>query len=172
MADLPQPAPTVRRYGLLAYAVAAGVALADQASKLFVLAELHLGLILQVPVFLPFFKLSMVWNPGVSFSLLRADTALGRWLLVAFAGAVVTVLAVFVRKTDRLLTAIAIGMIMGGAIGNNLIDRIRFGAVADFLDFSGCFFPWVFNLADSAITLGVVILLIESFQAPKPKPEA
>ena len=56
---------------------------------------------------------------------------------------------------------------MGGAIGNNLIDRIRFGAVADFLDFSGLYFPWVFNVADSAITAGVIVLLVDSFLVEK-----
>ena len=71
-------------------------------------------------------------------------------------------LAVWVRRTDRLVLAVAVGLIMGGAVGN-VIDRVRFGAVTDFLDFSRLWFPWVFNVADSAITIGVILLLWDSF---------
>jgi signal peptidase II len=65
---------------------------------------------------------------------------------------------------------VSLGLVIGGALGN-LIDRVRFGAVVDFLDFSGLWFPWVFNVADSAITVGVILLLLDSVLAPD-KPRA
>jgi signal peptidase II len=152
--------PAVTRLGWAAYAIAAAVVVLDQASKAWVLGPF--GLADRGPVeVLPIFRLSMVWNPGVSFGLLAAKGDLGRWLLVGFAAAVVVVLAVWARRMTRPLTALAIGLVMGGAIGNNIIDRVRFGAVADFLDFSGMGFKWVFNVADSAITVGVALLLVE-----------
>ena len=83
---------------------------------------------------------------------------------MAFALVVVAALAVWARRVDRPLLAAALGLVIGGAIGNNLIDRVRFGAVADFLDFTGLHFPWVFNVADSAITVGVVLLLLDSLR--------
>jgi len=148
--------------GVYAFVLAAVVVVLDQLSKWWVLNALHLPERGQIPV-LPFFRLSMVMNPGVSFGLLRADTALGRGLLVGSAMLVVIALAVWVRRTDRPLFATALGLVIGGALGNNLIDRARIGEVVDFLDFSGLMFPWVFNVADSAISVGVVLLLIDSF---------
>lgn len=158
-----------------AYAIAAAVVVADQISKWWMLAKQFPaacpgfqpvpGSLLtecQTAV-LPFFKLTMVWNPGVSFGLLRADMGWVRWALVAFSLGVAAFLAVWARKVERPLLAAAIGLVMGGAVGN-VIDRARFGAVADFLDFKALYFPWVFNVADSAITIGVVLLLLDSFQ--------
>lgn len=154
------PAP-VSRLGAFAYVLAALVVVLDQASKLWVLDSLRLGEQGQIPV-LPFFRLTLVMNQGVSFGLLRAGGA-GRWLLVAAAMAVVVVLCLWVRRTERPLFATALGLVIGGALGNNLIDRARIGQVVDFLDFSGLYFPWVFNVADSAITVGVALLLLDSF---------
>jgi signal peptidase II len=149
------------RNGLIAYAIAAAVVVADQISKLW-----FLGLGLQqgdsIPV-LPIFRLSMVWNPGISFGLLQGHGQIGRWLLVLFGLAVVVGLAWWIRKADRLWAAVAIGLIMGGAIGNNLIDRVRLGMVADFLDFSGLGFKWVFNVADAAINIGIAVLLLDIY---------
>ncbi len=151
----------VSRFGLLAYAIALAVLALDQLSKFWVLTVLDLSHRPPLPI-LPFFRLTFVDNPGVSFDLLRADTDVGRWLLVAFALAVVAALAVWAHRAANLLTAVALGLMMGGAVGNNLIDRIRLGAVTDFLDFSPIF-PWVFNVADSALNIGVALLLIELF---------
>jgi signal peptidase II len=152
--------PPVTGFGLMAYAIAAVVAGLDQASKAFLLGPFDLPAKGVVDV-LPIFRLTMVWNPGVSFGLLNTHGGAGRWLLVAFAAAVVTALALWARQMTRPLNAIAVGLVMGGAIGNNIIDRVRFGAVADFLDFSGIGFRWVFNVADSAISVGVALLLLE-----------
>jgi signal peptidase II len=154
--------PAVTSWGLYAYVLAAAVTILDQLSKWWILHVVHLDLKGQVPV-LPVFRLTMVMNPGVSFGLLRADTALGRGLLVGAAAIVVVALVVWVRRADRPLFATAIGLVIGGALGNNLIDRARLGEVVDFLDFSGLHFPWVFNVADSAISVGVVLLLWDSF---------
>jgi signal peptidase II len=165
----PSPAKSAfTRLGLYAYVLAAAVVIIDQLSKAWVLNGLHLDERGQIPV-LPFFRLTMVMNQGVSFGLLRADTSTGRWLLVAAALAVVAFLAVWVRRAERPLFATSIGLVIGGALGNNLIDRARIGQVVDFLDFSALAFPWVFNVADSAITIGVVLLLLDSF-APAQKP--
>ena len=156
------------RLGLYAYILAAAVVILDQLSKWWVLNVAHLPERGQIPV-LPIFRLSMVMNPGVSFGLLRADTALGRGLLVGAATVVVIALVLWVRRADRPLFATALGLVIGGALGNNLIDRARIGQVVDFLDFSGLMFPWVFNVADSAISVGVVLLLIDSFFGPSPQ---
>lgn len=152
------------RLAPLAYGLAALTLLLDQVSKWWVLEILRLPERLSVPV-LPVFSLTMVWNRGVSFGLMRADEDAGRWLLVAFSVAVAIALAVWARKADRRLTAVSLGLVIGGALGN-VVDRVRFGAVADFLDFTGLYFPWVFNVADSAISVGVVLLLLDSLLTP------
>lgn len=108
----------------------------------------------------PIFDLRMVWNRGVSFGLLRADDDLVRWGLVALSFAISAVFFSWLRKADRAWTATALGLVIGGALGN-VVDRIRFGAVADFLDFNGLWFPWVFNVADAAITVGAILLAID-----------
>ena len=156
----------VSRLGLFAYALALVTVALDQLSKAWVLGPMHLDDKGSIAV-LPFFHLTLVENRGVSFGLLRADTPLGRWALVAAALAVVLGLIWWVRKTDRSLFAAAIGLVIGGALGNNLIDRARIGRVVDFLDFSGLYFPWVFNVADSAITVGVGLLLIDNLLAAR-----
>ncbi|MBV9510167.1 MAG: signal peptidase II [Caulobacteraceae bacterium] len=161
------PLKIPNRLGWTAYAIAAVVAMLDQASKAWILGPFDLPAKGQVVVS-PLFKLSMVWNPGVSYGLLQSHGALGRWLLVGFATCVVIGLAVWIAQASRPLTAVAIGLIMGGAIGNNLIDRVRLGMVADFLDFSGIGFKWVFNIADSAITVGVILLLAEMLLPQRP----
>ncbi len=154
-------APPISRLGAAAYLLAALVVLLDQISKAWVMGPLNLAERGTIPV-LPVFRLTLVMNRGVSFGLLRADQPLGRWLLVAAALGVVVFLIGWVRRTERPLFAAAVGLVVGGALGNNLIDRVRIGQVVDFLDFSGLYFPWVFNVADSAITLGVMLLLLDS----------
>ncbi|HVK42466.1 MAG TPA: signal peptidase II, partial [Phenylobacterium sp.] len=145
----------VTKLGWTAYALAAFVIVADQLSKHWILFVYDLPARFSVPIAGPF-SLTMVWNRGVSFGLFRADADLIRWLLAAFSIIVAIMLAVWARKAERPFMAVGLGLVIGGALGN-VIDRIRFGAVADFLDFQRLgFFPWVFNVADSAITVGVV----------------
>lgn len=153
----------VTKLGWTAYALALFVIVADQLSKHWILFVYDLPSRFSVPITGPF-SLTMVWNRGVSFGLFRADADLVRWLLAGFSVIVAIVLAVWTRKAERPFMAVGLGLVIGGALGN-VIDRIRFGAVADFLDFQRLgFFPWVFNVADSAITIGVVFLLLDSMR--------
>lgn len=149
----------VSKLGLFAYLLAALVVLLDQGSKFWILHVFQLPLKVTFPVAGPL-HLTMVWNRGVSFGLLRADVDLTRWALVAFSIVVSLFLAVWARRSARALSATALGLVMGGAIGN-VVDRIRFGAVADFIDVSRLWFPWIFNVADAAITVGIALLLLD-----------
>jgi signal peptidase II len=164
--EQPQAASrTTQRSALTAYGIAGAIIAADQISKHWVLEVFKLPLKREVEVLGPF-HLSMVWNRGVSFGLFRAEVDWIRWALVGFSVAVAVFLAGWARKVERPLLAAAIGLVMGGAIGN-VVDRIRFGAVADFIDFKALYFPWVFNVADSAISIGVLLLLLDSFRNEK-----
>jgi len=116
----------------------------------------------QIQIFDPWFNLTMVWNRGVSFGLFAAEGLLQRALLIGFSIGVSAFIAVWLSKAERALQAVAFGLIIGGALGN-VIDRIAYGAVADFLDFSGLYFPYVFNIADAAITIGVIGLILDLF---------
>ena len=153
----------MKRTSLIAYGLAVLTIVLDQLSKLWVLNVFDLPSKGSVHVGGPV-SLTMVWNEGVSFGLLRAEQDLTRWALVVFSLAVAAFLAVWARKIEKPLLAIAVGLVRGGAVGN-AIDRARFGAVADFLDFKALYFPWVFNIADSAITVGVVLLLLDSLRS-------
>jgi signal peptidase II len=160
---------SVSAEGRLAFAVAGGVVLADQFSKWLIVHVVHLPERLQVPVVPPIFNLSMVWNHGVTFGAFRNSGEVGRWVLVAVAATVVMVLANVARTAERRLLAVGLGLILGGAVGNNLIDRVLLGAVADFFDFSGLYFPWVFNVADIAIDLGIACLAADMLTAQPEK---
>ncbi len=144
------------RYGLLAAAVVLG---ADQASKAWILYGLHLPEIGQVPV-LPFFTLTYVENRGVTFGLLHQSGPAGAWLLAAVALAVVAGLGVWLRRAETVRAALALGAVAGGAVGN-VIDRLRFGFVVDFLHAHAFGWSWyVFNVADAAIVCGVAVLAL------------
>jgi signal peptidase II len=140
--------------------------IADQASKQFLLGYLK-KVDAIVPVIDGFFRLVIVWNRGVSFGLLGGDGALPPWVLSSVAVAVCVGLFVWLRRTDRVLTGWGIGLVMGGAIGN-VIDRARWGAVFDFADFHIGHWHWpAFNVADSAIVVGVALMLIDSLVGEK-----
>jgi signal peptidase II len=149
----------ITKLGGMALALAAAVVVADQAIKAWILTGLNLPQLVSLEVMGPFY-LTMVWNPGVSFGFLQAEHDVVRWGLAAFSIIVALMLALWVRRTERPLFAVAVGLVMGGAVGN-VIDRIRFGAVVDFVDVSRVYFPWVFNVADSAITIGICLLLLD-----------
>lgn len=122
----------------------------------------------------PFFNLVMGWNRGVSFGLFNHDSAVNVWLFTGLALVIVAVLLTWLRKAERPVIGFAIGLIVGGALGNAL-DRLRFGAVADFLDFHVLGYHWpAFNVADSGITVGAALLLADALfhRAEKPKNEA
>lgn len=144
------------RAGLL---IALAVLVLDQASKHWVLAGVRLQDIRKIELS-PVFDLSFVANYGVSFGLLQADQLWGRLLLILLSGAIAAFFVYWLRSARRALTVAALGLVIGGALGN-LIDRARFGYVVDFLDFSGMFFPWVFNIADAGITVGAALLMLD-----------
>ena len=151
----------ITRLGWTAYAVAAATLVLDQISKLWILGLLGREQGASAHAFGPLY-LTMVHNYGMSFGLLR-DHDWGRWLLIGFSVLVVVGLSWWARNAHKRLPAIGVGMIIGAAIGNNLIDRVIYGYVVDFIDVSRLNFPWVFNVADSAINIGVALLLIDSF---------
>ncbi len=109
------------------------------------------------------FDLSMTWNRGVSFGAFQAE-GLARWGLFAMTSVIALGFSIWLLGAARRLTALALCLVIGGAVGN-LIDRARFGAVVDFLDFSGMYFPWVFNVADASITVGAACLLLDQLLA-------
>jgi signal peptidase II len=151
----------ITRLGSAAYAIAIVTVVLDQISKAWILGALGTLPGASQPVAGPFY-LTLVHNYGMSFGLFRGSE-FSRWMLTIFSAAVVIGLAVWARKAVKPLVASGIGLIIGGAFGNNLIDRIRYGYVVDFIDVSRLHFPWVFNVADSAITVGVCLLLLDSF---------
>jgi len=154
---------SVSRHGWSAYALAVAVVVVDQAVKHWILTGVRLQDVPTLPVLGPL-HLTLVMNRGVSFGFLRADQDLARWGLVAFSLIVASLIVYWARRGHRALQAIGYGLIAGGAIGN-AIDRARFGAVVDFLDVQRIgVFPWVFNVADSAITIGVIALLLDSLR--------
>lgn len=131
--------------------------LADQASKHWLLT----GPLQEPQVFelTPFFNVVSAWNKGVSFSMFRTSAQTGPWILSAVALVISLGLAAWLTRVRQPLVAVGIGLVIGGALGN-VIDRLRFGAVFDFLDFYVGGYHWpAFNLADSCITIGVVLLL-------------
>jgi signal peptidase II len=157
----------ITRLGWTAYAIAIVTVVLDQISKAWILAALGTEPGASQPVVGPL-HLTLVHNFGMSFGLFRGSE-FSRWMLTLFSAAVVIGLAVWARKAVKPLMAAGIGLIIGGAFGNNLIDRIRFGYVVDFIDVSRMYFPWVFNVADSAITIGVCLLLLDSFLSEEKK---
>lgn len=154
--------------GLLAALV---VLIADQASKYWVLNVLDLP-DLRTVALLPVLSLTMVWNQGVTFGLLHQDGPGGAWILTAIALAVVVGLTVWMRRTERGVVAVALGAIAGGAIGN-VIDRIRYGAVVDFIHAHAFGWSWyVFNVADAAIVCGVAVLMLDGLRPDRSRLQA
>lgn len=119
---------------------------------------------------LPFFTLRFVQNFGVSLGLLQAGSEFARWALVAMTAIIATGVAVWIRRETQKPELIGLGLVLGGALGN-IIDRVRFGYVVDYADFHVFgYSPFlVFNIADAAISIGVVILLVRALFTPKPK---
>lgn len=150
------------KLGLL---IAASIFIVDQISKLY-----FLDLMQQNPTGItvaPFFNLVMVWNTGVSFGMFSEDSPNRAWTLIAVSFAVTAWLLWWLWRNQSGLVAVSLGMIIGGAMGN-VIDRYRFGAVFDFLDFHAFGWHWpAFNVADCAIVVGVLLLLADGFRPRK-----
>ncbi|WP_242414990.1 signal peptidase II [Sphingomonas panni] len=119
---------------------------------------------------LPVFTLRFVQNFGVSLGLLQAGSETARWALVAMTAIIATGVAVWIRRETQKPELIGLGLVLGGALGN-IVDRVRFGYVVDYADFHIFgYSPFlVFNIADAAISIGVVILLVRALFTPKPK---
>jgi signal peptidase II len=146
----------VLRWGLAAAGITLGL---DQLSKW---AILSLSGVADRPLQVtPFFNLIMVWNRGVSFGMFDSAGGFAPWLLSGLALAVVVGLVIWLRRTEQLLTGLGIGLVIGGALGN-VVDRIRFGAVVDFLDFHLAGYHWpAFNVADTGICVGAALMLAD-----------
>ncbi|HEY0184094.1 MAG TPA: signal peptidase II [Rhodopila sp.] len=157
----------MNRSSLMPFGLVAGlvVLIADQLSKWWVLNGLDLPSLRQV-VLLPVLNLTMVWNRGVTFGLLNGLGSWGHVVLGGVALAVVVALGIWLYRAESKVVAVAIGAIAGGAIGN-VIDRVRFGAVVDFIH-AHVDTPWgdyswyVFNVADAAIVCGVAALILDA----------
>ncbi|WP_204251175.1 signal peptidase II [Elioraea rosea] len=138
----------------------------DQASKWWILEVLRLPEVGRIEV-LPFLNLTMVWNRGVTFGLLAGEAWWHQYVLAAIATAVAVALVVWMRRAENRLIAVSLGLVLGGAVGN-VIDRVRFGAVVDFVDVHAYGWHWyVFNVADSAIVIGVGLLLADALLRPR-----
>lgn len=148
----------------LGIVAAAAVLAADQASKQWMLGYLQVEGGLGRGRFEPvtdFFNLVVVWNRGVSFGMFAGHDDAVRWALAGLAVAVSVALAVWLFRTTDRLVAFGLGCVIGGAIGN-VVDRVRFGAVFDFLDFHVAGYHWpAFNVADAGIFVGVAALLAD-----------
>jgi signal peptidase II len=141
--------------------VAALALVLDQVSK-FVFYDLLVAKGQRAIEVLPFFNLVTVWNYGISFGMFNSGSAGGSIIFVGLALAIVAALLIWLRNVTAPLIAAALGLVIGGAIGN-VIDRLRFGAVFDFLDFHAAGWHWpAFNVADSTICIGVFLLCIDA----------
>jgi signal peptidase II len=150
---------------------ALAILILDQLTKIWALQGLVPGR--PVPVIDGFFSLTLVMNPGLAFGFLSTTPAAWRWIVALLsigALAVLGVVGLRLLPAGGWLSGLALGLIFGGAIGN-LIDRARFGAVVDFLDFYWRDYHWpAFNVADSAISVGVTLLALKLLVTPPPAP--
>lgn len=152
---------------VMAYALAAAVFAADQLTKYLVLGPLDLRTVGQIEI-LPIFNLTYTENHGISLGLLTASTDTARWMLVAVTSAIAIGVAAWIWRERQRGDQVALGMVLGGALGN-ILDRSTLGYVVDFADLHfGTFRPFlVFNVGDAAISIGVVILLLRAFLTRK-----
>ena len=153
----------MRRMPVIGLAVAASLFVLDQAAKWGVTHGLGFDEFMPPLRVTGFFNLRLVANHGVSLGFFQADSARARLLLIALTGAIAAVVAVWMTRERNRVDQAALGFILGGAIGN-ILDRVRLGYVVDYADLHlGEWRPFlVFNLADTAVTLGVILLLVRA----------
>lgn len=159
------------RATVIGYVLALMIFLIDQISKYWIITLLQLPQRGQIEL-LSILNFTWVENRGVSLGMLTASSDTQRWLLVGLTGAISLGVVIWIWREKRTQDVLALGLVLGGAIGN-LVDRVRYGYVADFIDLHfGGFQPFlVFNVADAAITMGVVILVLRAFLLrDKPEP--
>lgn len=156
---------------LLGFSVAAVIMLLDQVTKTWVLYGVY-GLSFPASIdtigtrieITGLFNLVLIWNTGVSFGMFANDGGAARWILIGVALAIVLALSIWLRWADTRLMAVSLGLVIGGALGN-VVDRILYGAVVDFLDFHAMGYHWpAFNVADAAIVIGVGLLVLDTFR--------
>ena len=150
------------------FAVALIVLILDQLTKWLVTGPLGINQLGDQLVLLPIFNFTYTENNGISLGLLNATTETGRWMLVALTSAIAIGVAVWIGREKDRIDQIALGMVLGGALGN-IFDRARHGYVVDFADLHfGEFRPFlIFNVGDAAISVAVVILLLRAFLTRK-----
>lgn len=168
----------MRNWPVAGFGTAAVLFVLDQLAKLGVTQTLGLNDMSDAVYVAPIFNLRFVANHGVSLGLLHADNATSRWALVAMTAVIAAGVAVWMVRERMRAERIALGLILGGALGN-IVDRVRLGYVVDYADLHiGEYRPFlVFNLADAAITIGVLVVLVRALlmrdkrePAPKPSP--
>jgi signal peptidase II len=152
----------------LGFAVAILVFSLDQLAKWLVTGPLRINQLGDQLFLLPIFNFTYTQNNGISLGLLNATTEIGRWMLVAITSAIAVGVAVWIGREKNRIDQAALGMVLGGALGN-ILDRARHGYVVDFADLHfGEFRPFlVFNVGDAAISIAVVILLLRAFLTRK-----
>ncbi len=150
---------TLTRFRTEGVVLALAILVIDQLAKFIVTGPLALSSRLQIEI-TPFFNLTWAENRGVSMGFLTAETETARWMLVVLTGIIATIVLLWMFKERARGDILALGMILGGALGN-IIDRARLGYVVDYADLHfGAFRPFmIFNIADAAITIGVLLLL-------------
>src|SRR3954453_18807707 len=152
----------------LGFAIAAAVFALDQLAKWIVTGPLGINRLGDQLVLLPIFNFTYTQNNGISLGLLNAETEVGRWMLVALTSAIAIGVAFWIGREKNRIDQAALGMVLGGALGN-ILDRVRHGYVVDFADLHfGDFRPFlIFNVGDAAISIAVVILLLRAFLSRK-----
>lgn len=169
--SFPEKASKMKRIHMIFYAFALIIFIADQAVKSWVVESLGIDAPGKAVEVLSFFDLRFVANNGVSLGLLAAETELMRWLLVGMTALIAGGVAWWIARERNRSDLFGLSLVLGGALGN-IVDRVRFGYVVDYADLH--FGEWrpflVFNVADAAITIGVVILLLRAlFVRENPK---
>jgi signal peptidase II len=154
----------ITRYGVWGLLIALAALGLDQASKAWIVGQGQGGDV--APMLSGPIRLTLVQNSGISYGLLQGGGDWTRWALAAFALIVSAVLAAWVWRAEKPAAGVAVGLILGGALGN-VADRVIRGSVVDFVDARALHFPWIFNVADSAITVGIVILIADGLFAPR-----
>ena len=151
-----------------AYLLALIVFAVDQLVKWLVTGPIGIERIGDQLVLLPIFNLTYTENYGISLGLFQAESDTGRWVLVGITAAIAAAVAFWITREKNRTDRVALGLVLGGALGN-ILDRVRLGYVVDYADLHfGEFRPfYIFNVADAAISIGVVILLLRAFLSRK-----